>query len=179
MTRMILAALAASTALLAGTASPAVAADPPSTAAAPATTATPATASFLTSAAAANQFEIESSKLALSKSSSEKVKAFANQMIADHGQAATKFRQAIGEAKLTPPADKLDTRHQAILDDLAKRDGTGFDQAYVKAQHDAHVEAVGLFDAYARSGDNARMKQFAAEMLPTLKTHLQHVTSMQ
>ena len=36
-----------------------------------------------------------------------------------------------------------------------------------------------LFDAYARSGDNARIKQFAAEMLPTLKQHLQHVTSMQ
>lgn len=159
----------------------ALAADPPSTAAAPAVAkpATPATGSFLTTVAGSNLFEIESSKLALAKSGNEKVKGFANQMIADHTQAGTKFKQAVAEAKLTPPAEKLDTRHQAILDDLTKRDGAGFDQAYVKAQHDAHVEAVGLFDAYARSGDNARLKQFAAETLPTLKQHLQHVTSMQ
>ena len=156
----------------------ALAADPPNTAAAPAM-ATPATGSFLTTVAASNMFEIESSKVALTKSGSEKVKAFANQMIADHTQAGTKFKQAVAEAKLTPPAEKLDTRHQAILDDLTKRAGAGFDQAYIKAQHDAHVEAVGLFDAYARSGDNARMKQFAAELLPVLNEHLQHVTSMQ
>lgn len=155
---------------------PAIAADPPSTAAAPAT---PATGSFVATTAASNLFEIESSKLALAKSGNDKVKAFANQMVADHTQAAAKFKQAVTEAKLTPPAEKLDTRHQSILDDLTKRTGTGFDQAYLKAQHDAHVEAVGLFDTYARGGDNARMKQFAAEMLPTLKQHLQHVASMQ
>ena len=164
--------------LAALSATPAFAADPPSTAAAPAA-ATPATGSFLMTVAASNLFEIESSRLALTKSGNDKVKAFANQMVTDHTQAATKFKAAVTEAKLPPPAEKLDTRHQAILDDLTKRDGNGFDQAYIKAQHDAHVEAVALFDAYARSGDNARMKQFAAELLPTLKQHLQRVTSMQ
>lgn len=165
--------------LAALSAAPAFAADPPNTAAAPAATATPATGSFLTTVAASNLFEIESSRLALTKSGNEKVKAFANQMVADHTQAGTKFKQAVTEAKLPPPAEKLDTRHQALLDDLTKRDGTAFDQAYIKAQHDAHVEAVALFDAYGRSGDNARIKQFATELLPTLKQHLQHVTSMQ
>lgn len=166
-------------ALASVSAAPAFAADPPSTAAAPASTATPATGSFLTTVAASNLFEIESSRLALTKSGNEKVKAFANQMVADHTQAGTKFKQAVTEAKLPPPAEKLDTRHQAILDDLTKRDGTGFDQAYIKAQHDAHVEAVALFDAYARSGENPRIKKFAAELLPTLKQHLQQVPAMQ
>jgi predicted outer membrane protein len=35
-----------------------------------------------------------------------------------------------------------------------------------------------MFQAYADGGDNARMKQFAKDMLPTLKTHLDHVTKL-
>lgn len=32
-----------------------------------------------------------------------------------------------------------------------------------------------MFEAYAKGGDNARMKQFASDMLPTLKMHLDQV----
>ena len=155
----------------------AFAADPPATAAAPATSA-PATSTFLTNTAAANLFEIDSSKLALSKTKSDKVKTFANEMVTDHTAAGEKFKQAVAEAKLTPPAEKLDAKHQALLDDLKKKDGTAFDKAYIDAQYQGHVETVAMFEAYARSGDNARMKKLASELLPTLKKHLEHVTAL-
>jgi putative membrane protein len=157
---------------------PVVAADPPAkTAAAPAMT-TPSTATFLTNTAVANLFEIESSKAALAKSKNDKVKAFANQMVTDHSAAGTKFKQAVADAKLTLPAEKLDAKHQALLDGLKKQDGGAFDTAYIKAQYDGHVETVGMFEAYAKGGDNARMKQFANDMLPTLKMHLDHVSKL-
>jgi putative membrane protein len=35
-----------------------------------------------------------------------------------------------------------------------------------------------MFEAYAKGGDNARMKQFANEMLPTLKAHLDQVSKI-
>jgi putative membrane protein len=88
-------------------------------------------------------------------------------MVTDHTGAGTKFKQAVAEAKLTAPAEELDAKHQALLDDLQKKDGTSFDTAYVKAQHDGHIETVAMFEAYAKGGDNARMKQFANDMLPT------------
>ncbi len=149
--------------------------DPPArTAAMPA----PATPTFLANTAVANLFEIESSKLALSKSKAEAVRGFANLMITDHTAAGTKFKQAVAEAKLTPPPEKLDAKHQATLDDLKKKDGAAFDKAYIDAQYNGHIETVAMFEAYAKGGDNARMKQFANEMLPTLKMHLEHVTKM-
>jgi predicted outer membrane protein len=40
------------------------------------------------------------------------------------------------------------------------------------------IETVAMFEAYAKGGDNARMKQFANEMLPTLKTHLDQVSKL-
>jgi len=155
----------------------AFAADPPAKQAA-APMATPSTSTFLTNTAVANLFEIESSKVALTKTKNDKIKAFANLMVTDHTGAGTKFKQAVTDAKLTPPAEKLDAKHQALLDDLQKKDGAAFDTAYVKAQHDGHVETVAMFEAYAKGGDNARMKQFANEMLPTLKAHLDQVSKL-
>ena len=162
--------------LAAMTVTPTMAADPPAKqAAAPAT---PATPTFLANTAVANLFEIETSKLALTKTKSEKVKSFANWMVTDHTGAGTKFKQAVTEAKLTAPADRLDAKHQALLDDLKKKDGATFDAAYIKAQTDGHVETVGMFEAYATGGDNSRMKQFANDMLPTLKKHLEEVSKL-
>jgi putative membrane protein len=179
MTRSIIRLLAASALpLILASAPGAFAADPPAKQAAAPAMATPSTSTFLTNTAVANLFEIESSKAALAKTKTDKIKAFANLMVTDHTGAGTKFKQAVTDAKLTPPAEKLDAKHQALLDDLKKKDGAAFDTAYVKAQHDGHVETVAMFEAYAKGGDNARMKQFANEMLPTLKTHLDQVSKL-
>jgi putative membrane protein len=179
MTRSIIRLLAASALpLILASAPGAFAADPPAKQAAAPAMATPSTSTFLTNTAVANLFEIESSKVALAKTKNDKIKAFANLMVTDHTGAGTKFKQAVADAKLTPPAEKLDAKHQALLDDLKKKDSATFDTAYVKAQHDGHVETVAMFEAYAKGGDNARMKQFANEMLPTLKAHLDQVSKI-
>jgi putative membrane protein len=136
------------------------------------------TASFLNSVAAGNQFEIDSSKLALSRSKSDAVKRFAQRMVDDHTEAAGKFKIAVTEAKLTPPSEKLDAKHQAVFDSLTAANDASFDKLYIDAQYKAHVETVDLFKAYAKGGDNARMKQFANELLPTLQAHLDHVGKM-
>jgi putative membrane protein len=164
---------------LAASAPVAFAADPPKTAAAGPAMQAPSTDEFLSKTAIGNKFEIDSSKLALSKSTSETVKAFANQMVKDHGQAAVKMKQAVTDAKTKAPADSLDAKHQAIYDELKKKDGPGFDKTYVDAQMQGHVETVAMFEAYAKNGDNPRIKAFASDLLPTLRTHLDHVKKLQ
>jgi putative membrane protein len=140
--------------------------------------AVPPTTSFVTLVAAANLFEIESSKLALRRSTSEPVRGVATRMVADHTVATATFKQAIADARLVTPLARLDARQQAILEDLKTRDATSFDEAYMAAQYKAHVETIDLFKAYAVGGDDARMKQFASELLPVLHAHLEHVTKM-
>ena len=93
-------------------------------------------------AAFGNMFEIESSKLALDRSTAEPVKDFAQRMVDDHSAAAIKFKEAVVEAKLAMPPDKLDAKHRAIVDELAGKQGSDFDQAYIEAQYKAHVETV-------------------------------------
>ena len=44
--------------------------------------------------------------------------------------------------------------------------------AYDQIQVTAHQDAVALFEAYAKAGDDAQLKTWAAKTLPHLKQHL-------
>lgn len=173
MTRLFISLIAA-----AGLASTAAYAADPAPNIAASTAMAVSTDTFLTQVAGGNQFEIDSSGLALTTTKSEAVRMFATQMIADHSAAAIKFKKAITEANLKAPPDGTDTKHLAIIADLRKMDGAAFDKAYIDAQYKAHVETVALFEAYAGQGDNSRMRQFAQELLPTLRSHLDHVKKL-
>ena len=136
------------------------------------------TATFVAQAAFGNMFEVESSKLALERSKGAPVKAFAQSMVDDHSAAAVKFKEAVLEAKLAMPPDKLDAKRQAIVGQLAAKQGGDFDKAYIEAQYKAHVETVELFKGYAQGGEDTRMRAFAAELLPKLQAHLDHVAKL-
>lgn len=134
----------------------------------------PTTAAFVATAPAANAFEIASSRLALEKSQSPAVRAFAQKMITDHTMIGEHFVAAFGKANtgLTPP-DGLGPDLGAIMDKLAGESGAAFDKAYIAAQTQGHEAAVGLFAGYAKGGDNAVLKAFAAETLPMIEMHLE------
>jgi|GEM_PF-1558868 len=150
-TRLILASLATATALT--FALPAFAAD--------------SAQDFVDKAAVGGLFEVDSSKIFEGKAQDQSVKDFAHKMIEDHGAANAKLESIAGEQKLTVPKE-LDAKHKADLDSLQNAKD---DKPYVQMQRDAHSEAVTLFESYAKDGDNAQLKTFASETLPTLKMH--------
>ena len=75
-----------------------------------------------------------------------------------------------GKVKATLPT-ALDAEHQKMLDELMAKSGKDFDQSYDQIQVKAHRDAVALFEAYSRRGDNPDLKSWAAETLPHLKEH--------
>jgi putative membrane protein len=90
-------------------------------------------------------------------------------MIDDHGAANAKLETIAGEQKLKLPTE-LDAKHKADLDTL-QNSKDPVDGSYVQMQRDAHSDAVKLFESYAKDGDNAQLKTFAQETVPTLKMH--------
>lgn len=130
---------------------------------------------FVNKAAVGGMFEVESSKVALGKAHDPAIKDFAQKMIADHGAANAKLVSIAGEQNLQVPTT-LDAKHKSDLDAISGADPV--DGTYVELQRDAHEEAVSLFESYANDGDNATLKEFAAQTLPTLKMHQKMVDGM-
>lgn len=133
----------------------------------------PSTAAFINTAAAANQFEIASSKLALFKTLNPKIRAFASMMVKDHTLIGKNFVAALGKADtgITPPAG-LGADLDAIMTKLRGTYGPAFEAEYIAAQTKGHQAAVGLFAGYAKGGANPVMKAFAKSTLPTIQMHL-------
>ena len=124
---------------------------------------------FVTKAAVGGMFEVESSKIAEDKVKDPSVQDFAQKMIDDHGAANAKLETIAGEQKLQVPTE-LDAKHKADLDTL-QNSKDPVDGSYVQIQREAHSDAVKLFESYAKDGDNAQLKTFAQETVPTLKMH--------
>jgi len=124
---------------------------------------------FVDKAAVGGMFEVQTSKIAQDKAHDQSVKDFAAMMIHDHEGANAKLETIAGEQKLKVPTD-LDAAHKSDLEKL-QNSKDGVDQPYVEMQRDAHADAVKLFESYAKDGDNASLKAFAGETVPTLKTH--------
>jgi putative membrane protein len=133
----------------------------------------PKTQDFVTEAAQSDMLEIASSKLALTKSDSDKSKQFAERMIKDHTETSTELKGIVAGGKTTanlPTA--MDKTHQGKLDSLAKLNGKDFTKHYNDMQLSAHKDAVSLFERYGKGGDNADLKAFASKHLPHLQQHL-------
>jgi putative membrane protein len=135
-------------------------------------------ATFVKMVSSSNKLEIDSSKLAVDKTSSPEVKAFAEQMIADHTKAGEEFMAALKKEGEEPPAAELTPRHRDQLKQLEGVQDENFDATYVALQQAAHVEAVDLFRTYAEKPDDAVLAEFAKKTLPTLEMHLDHAKKL-
>jgi putative membrane protein len=138
-----------------------------------------ATRTFIDKAAVANQYEIDTSQLALKYGKEADVKTFAQQMIDDHTKAGQELKASLAEAKIEPPKDGLDITHTAKYAKLRVfTTESGFDSAYTDEQLAAHKDAVGLFKDYSANGPEGPVKSFAQKTLPTLEHHLMMVEGL-
>jgi putative membrane protein len=133
---------------------------------------------FVMDAALAGMAEVEHGKLATGKATNANVKAFGEQMIADHTKAGTELKTLAASKSLTWPVS-LDPTHQAIHDNLAKLSGTAFDRAYMQGMVADHQKAVADFTTEANAGKDPEVKAWATKTLPTLQMHLKMAQDLQ
>jgi putative membrane protein len=132
----------------------------------------PSTPNFVKKAAMGDLYEVEAGKIASEKGQSEAVKEFGRQMVEAHSKTSEELKGIVQSEnlKVKLPA-KLDNQQQKMLEALNEAKAEDFDKTYAKQQVKAHDRAAELFDGYAEEGDNAALKQFAANTLPTIKQH--------
>ena len=134
-------------------------------------------ANYLPTAASGDQFEIQSSQLALQMSQNQSVRSFAQILITDHTTMSNQLMTAAQGAGLTPPPPMLLPQHQQMLDSL-RAAGPGFEMAFRDAQVAAHQQALDLHQNYAGGGDVPALRTTAAQAVPIIQAHLSQAQAL-
>lgn len=135
---------------------------------------------YASAASASDSFEIQSSEIALQKAQGSAVKQFAQMIINDHRKSAADLKNAARQAQIavaSPP--QLDMEQQANLIELRQASGAEFDTIYLQQQMAAHQNALTLVQAYAQDGTVPSLKQHAANVIGSIKRHLDQIRQMQ
>jgi putative membrane protein len=135
-------------------------------------------------AVVANQVDVNAGKLAKSKSKDKEVQNFANTMINDHQSVIAQATALVKKLKVTPKDNAVSKKLMADANKtkrtLSAKSGKAFDKAYIDnevAYHKAVISTVeGVLIPQAQ---NAELKQLLQNVMPTLRTHLEHAEMVQ
>ncbi|MFL6438436.1 MAG: DUF4142 domain-containing protein [Terriglobales bacterium] len=132
---------------------------------------------------AANQIDIDSSKLALQKSKDSQVKQFAQQMIDDHSNLQKSVDDLGKKLNVTPApsatSKSLKTQAAAEMKKLRALHGKAFDKEYVNhevAFHQQVIDAAGK--VLIPNAQNAELKSALQGAAPLLQGHLEHAQQL-
>ena len=93
---------------------------------------------FAGSVAQSDGYELASAQTALAESRHPQIRAFAEQMIADHERMASELRDAARASGLQPPISQVGADQARLLGGMQSLRGNDFDREYGRQQMLAH-----------------------------------------
>ena len=135
-------------------------------------------------AVVANQIDISYGEIARERSKNEDVLKFAETMISDHKAVIDQAVALVKKLEVTPKDNSVSQKLLADAEKtkkaLTSKSGKVFDKAYIDnevAYHKAVIAAVqGLL---IPETDNRELKDLLENVVPALKTHLEHAIMVQ
>ena len=128
--------------------------------------------------AQANINEIAAAKITLNKAESSEVKAFAQKMVDDHGDALTKVQTVAKQKDVTLPTEP-DAQHKAMADKLEKESGDAFDKMYMEnAGTKDHKMVLSKLQSDAKNIKDPDVKALADAHTPVVEQHLKSAEQM-
>jgi putative membrane protein len=133
---------------------------------------------FVNQATAAGMAEVDLGKLGAEKATDPSVKQFAQRMVDDHGKANEQLIKILADEKVEVPKE-LPADAASTKDQLSSLSGADFDREFMTHMVSGHEKAVALFDKESKEGQDAQLKQFAEQTLPTIQDHLKQAQQIQ
>jgi putative membrane protein len=132
---------------------------------------------FVMQAGQLSMMEVELGRLAVERGSSPGVKQYGQEMVEEHTRANQELMQLAMQKKVELPTE-MSTQNTALMERLSGLSGKSFDAAYKQAMIDSHKQAIALFQAQSKQGQDPQLKAWATQKLPNLQAHLQMVNQM-
>jgi len=131
--------------------------------------------SFLVEAIEGNLAEIQMGQLAQKLTTTQDLRAFAQMLEQDHTVANQKARAAASAMQIKPPTQP-NSKQKADYDRLSTQIGTAFDEQFADHMVMDHKEDVEKYEKASTMSNPAG--NYAKEVLPTLRKHLQNAESL-
>src|SRR4051812_10286517 len=132
---------------------------------------------FAMKAAEGGMLEVKLAQLAQQKSQSQEVKQLAQQLEQDHTQANQQLTQVAKQKNITLPTE-LKGECQETYQAFQQLDGTDFDNAFLLHNVKDHLKDIMMFQKEAQNGTDQDIRQWAAQTLPKLQQHAQHIRTV-
>lgn len=126
---------------------------------------------FMEVATMSNLTEINTSRLALQKSTNARVRAYAQEMITHHTQAQAELN-ALAAAKGVKLTDKPGADQRLQYNRLTTLSGAAFDAAYKNVQVGGHQMTLDLIETYRTVAKDQQAAAYAAKTQPVVARHL-------
>ena len=126
---------------------------------------------FLKEADEIGMTEVQLGKLAQDHAATQPVMRFGQRMVRDHSRMGNELRDLAKSKGVTLP-DKLDKKHQKMVDQMSSLRAGDFDRAYTKDMVSGHEEAIQKFEDEAKNGHDPEVKAWAAKEVKILQEHL-------
>ena len=141
-------------------------------------------AQILAFATAANKGEIAEGKLAETKATNAKVKAFARQMVADHTKMLAEGTAFAKKNKITPDSTKSDVTdltkdaHNELQDLTTKPKGADWDKNFVDKEIDGHKKVLDKLQDAKKATTNPELGEMLTKATAKVQEHLQKAQAL-
>jgi putative membrane protein len=132
---------------------------------------------FMIAAAQGGLTEVRLGELATQKGVRVDVKEFGQLMVKDHSAINADLKTLATQKGVTLP-DRLDAKHQRMVDKMAALTGSAFDEAYVTGMIKDHKMDAKEFKAESAATKDTDVKSFVDKSLPIVQMHLVHIKAM-
>jgi putative membrane protein len=126
---------------------------------------------FVDMAAQTDMMEAHLGQMAADQAANQDVKNYAEMLVTDHTANYQQLTALAAKDGFTVPKG-LDAAHDRMIAPFEKLKGAAFDSRYIHEMIAGHTEAIGVFTKEAADAENADLKAYASETLPTLHKHL-------
>jgi putative membrane protein len=133
---------------------------------------------FVDFAAQTDMMEAHLGQMAADQASAQGVKDYAQTLVTDHTNDYQQLSQAAGKAGDNVPKG-LDAQHNKMIAPFEKLKAKMFDRRYIQEMVTGHTQAIARYRKEADSGQNADLKAYASQALPTLQKHLDGAKDLQ
>jgi putative membrane protein len=118
-------------------------------------------------------FQVDSGRLAETKSGSTSIRDYAHLMVTSHIPVAAALSKILQQKNVTPSNTLLHGAYDAMISTLQADSGAAFDRDYVNGQVEYQKGNAALFRQEIENGSDPELKQFARQTLPKIEDHLQ------